>query len=165
MRKSRALASLSKAAKAQAEAMAYDAWAEYYDVSLGDRSPCIQFYCSLVRPHTRRVLDLGCGSGIITDALEKYFQNFSRGALGLIGLDGSPQMLELARQRNGNIRWIFGDLKNPPLCGQFDLVVASCNTLQLFNGSGLSAVIKAARSLVRRGGIFAFDAPFAGSLG
>jgi len=44
--------------------------------------------------HGRRVLDAGCGSGALSEALR------ARGAI-VAGFDSSPAMLELARERLG----------------------------------------------------------------
>ena len=67
------------------------------------------------------VLDAGCGSGPLTAALR------DRGAL-VTGFDGSPAMVELARQRLGeDVPLHVADLAEPlPFADDaFDLVVAS----------------------------------------
>ncbi|MFE7506443.1 class I SAM-dependent methyltransferase [Promicromonospora sp. NPDC057488] len=69
----------------------------------------------------RHVLDAGCGTGPVTEALR------SRGAV-MTGIDGSPAMLELARRRLGDdVPLHVGDLAQPlPFADDaFDDVVAS----------------------------------------
>lgn len=73
-----------------------------------------------VAGHT--VLDIGCGSGLLSQAL------VDRGAT-VIGLDGSSRMLELARARLGESVELHHHDLNEPLSwlpdGSVDLVVAS----------------------------------------
>ena len=69
----------------------------------------------------RRVLDAGCGSGTLTEALR------ARGAL-VTGFDSSPAMLELARERLGeDVDLQVADISLPlPFAdGAFDDVVAA----------------------------------------
>ena len=69
----------------------------------------------------RRILDAGCGSGALFDALR------AKGAV-VTGFDGSPAMLDLARQRLGDDADLqVADLGRPlPFAdGGFDDVVAS----------------------------------------
>lgn len=69
----------------------------------------------------RRVLDAGCGSGPLSAALR------ARGAI-MTGFDGSPAMVELARQRLGDDMPLYvADLAKPlPFTDDaFDVVVAS----------------------------------------
>lgn len=69
----------------------------------------------------QRVLDAGCGSGPLSAALR------AKGAI-MTGLDGSPAMVELARQRLGDeVPLHVADLAKPlPFANDaFDVVVAS----------------------------------------
>ncbi len=69
----------------------------------------------------RRILDAGCGSGPLSEALR------DRGAV-VTGVDASARMLELARRRlGGNADLVAADLADPlPFSdGAFDDVVAS----------------------------------------
>jgi SAM-dependent methyltransferase len=69
----------------------------------------------------RRILDAGCGSGLLSAALRE------RGAL-VTGIDGSPGMLEVARRRLGpDVDLRVVDLADPlPFAdGAFDDVIAS----------------------------------------
>jgi SAM-dependent methyltransferase len=70
------------------------------------------------------VLDAGCGTGRV--ALELY-----RRGRDVVGLDVDPVMLEEARSKGPDLRWILGDLADPALdVGRtFDLVVMAGNVL------------------------------------
>jgi SAM-dependent methyltransferase len=70
------------------------------------------------------VLDAGCGTGRV--ALELH-----RRGRHAVGLDVDPAMLEAARAKGPDLRWILGDLADPALDvgGTFDLVVMAGNVL------------------------------------
>lgn len=65
-----------------------------------------------------RVLDVGCGTGLLTRGLE--------GSVEVVGLDLSPEMLELARQGRpaGNWRVHSYHQPIPQELGRFDVVLA-----------------------------------------
>jgi tRNA (cmo5U34)-methyltransferase len=75
-------------------------------------------------PHVERVLDLGCGDGrliaLVIDANPEV--------VDAIGLDDSPPMIELARERfrgEGSVEIRRHDLREPlPDMGRFDVVVS-----------------------------------------
>lgn len=89
-----------------------DAFSEFHDprlVALYDRlnppGADARFYLALAAElGARRVIDLGCGTGVIACALAQ------RG-LEVTGVEPSPEMLRVARQRDGGelVRWIEGD--------------------------------------------------------
>jgi SAM-dependent methyltransferase len=70
------------------------------------------------------VLDAGCGTGRV--ALE-----LRRRGRAVVGLDIDPAMLETARAKGPDLRWVQGDLADPALeLGRtFDLVVMAGNVL------------------------------------
>ena len=68
------------------------------------------------------MLDVGCGSGRIAEAI------LDAGAARYVGIDLSPGMLELARERlarfGSKVELVHGDFLDAPLQGRFDVVVA-----------------------------------------
>lgn len=88
----------TKAADAKDLAGRYDAWADAYDHDLldgeGYGAVITRVVDAMLRhvPAEARVLELGCGSGLVGKALRE------KGYTGLEGLDLSPGMLERARQ-------------------------------------------------------------------
>ena len=64
----------------------------------------IRFLCP---EQSKRYLDIGCGSGNYTGALNK-----SR--LKVDGVDISPEMLKKAKAKYSNIEWYEGDARNLP---------------------------------------------------
>jgi SAM-dependent methyltransferase len=136
----------------------YDRWAKYYDLSMGDRNPFIDFYARLLKADMRSVIDFGCGSGVITDALAQRLRVLSGSDdLRFVGVDMSLEMLNRARKRNARIEWRQGDVRNYRAGSGFDLAISCYNTLQHLDGEGLLQAFEAIRSCLRPGAIFAFD--------
>jgi SAM-dependent methyltransferase len=145
----------------KSQELAFDSWARYYDVTDRDRAPFIEFYRSLITEGTRSLLELACGTGAITIPLAHHLSERTRPSrrTRVVGIDESPAMLRLARERNEHIEWILGDMRSPPVVGPFDLVFCCFNTLQLLlSDDDLAQAFRAARQLIGSdGGIFAFD--------
>jgi malonyl-CoA O-methyltransferase len=80
----------------------------------GDRVE--RFLAGAVRPEGR-VLDVGCGTGLLTRELEKSVQ--------VVGLDLSPEMLEVARQGRGSGTWRVHSYHQPipSDLGRFDVAL------------------------------------------
>lgn len=69
----------------------------------------------------RRILEIGCGTGILTGMLTETYP-----AATISALDISPGMIEHAKVRiAGAIEWIVGDFAELELAGGFDLITGS----------------------------------------
>jgi SAM-dependent methyltransferase len=138
----------------------YYQWARYYDIAEGDRSLFLDFYIPLIEPATRSVLELGCGTGVITTALARRMAELNDGYAGLrvTGLDESAEMLRVARARDDRIEWVIGDFRSPPVQAEYDLVICAYNTFQFLSSEqDLCAAFRAARRHLKPDGLFAFD--------
>jgi SAM-dependent methyltransferase len=142
------------------EATAYDSWADYYDLGDCDRAPFIAFYRNLLGDRTRSIVELGCGTGTIVSALAERLKRRDGNLHGIriVGIDGSEGMLKIARSRDADLEWVFGDIRTPPVQGRFDLAFCCFNTLQhLLRDEDLLQALVSARELLVDDGIFAFD--------
>ena len=102
---------------------------------------------ALVRDEPRRILDLACGTGDMAFALAERFP-----AAEIVGVDLTPAMLELARQKNRSQRISFreGDVQSLQTSpGDFDL--ASC-AFGFRNFPDKAAALSAARRALKPGG-------------
>ena len=93
----------------------YDNWAEDYErriLSYGYSTPAVTagFFGRYVKPEHGPVLDAGAGTGITGEVLAPL------GYRDLIGIDISPNMLELASTKG-----VYKDLRQMELGGQLDL--------------------------------------------
>ena len=82
----------------------------------------LDFYLELALEAARagaEVLEIGCGTGRIALRL-------AQAGVRVVGLDLSPSMLALAREKSGNLdgaRWIEGDMRSFDLGRQFPLIL------------------------------------------
>lgn len=83
---------------------------------------CLEWLCSVTRPESR-VLDYGCGSGILGIAAAKL------GAASVLGVDIDEKAIEAARY-NAERNQVMLELQHSgvPLAGSYDLVVANILT-------------------------------------
>jgi SAM-dependent methyltransferase len=138
----------------------YDEWANCYDMSEGDRAQHIRFYGGLITAETRSLLELGCGTGVITTALAQGMARHQSGWSGIrvTGLDESAEMLRIARARENRIEWVLGNFCSPPVVGPYDLVICCFYALQnLLSEGELAATFYSMRRLLTDHGIVAFD--------
>lgn len=95
------------------------------------------------------ILDLGCGSGLVGASVTKC-------AAELVGVDMSPEMIELARARNIYDRLEVAEITEWLDRGQtlFDLII-SCDCLIYFGDLG--PITRAAAMRLKPGGFFAMS--------
>lgn len=100
------------------------------------------------------VLDLACGTGVLTARLRDV-------ADVAVGLDRSPAMLTEARRQYGGVAgldFVSGDFRDFDLGRRFDAVVCSSNSLNYVTDvNELIAVFRAVAKHLRSGGHFFFD--------
>ncbi len=126
-------------------------------VSLYDQDnpdgPDREFYRALAtRISAVRILDLGCGTGLLTRTL-------ARPDRVVIGVDPSVEMLSFARRQPGadRVTWILGDAADLP--GQnADLAQMTANVAQVFIRDGQwERTLRFLRGALRTGGTLAFE--------
>lgn len=98
--------------------------AAIYDLGNG-WSEDSDYYLALAGTTPCRVLDIGCGTGIITDAIA------ARGHV-VVGADPSPGMLAVARTKpwRDAIRWVESDAQSLDLDETFDLIIMTGHAFQ-----------------------------------
>ncbi len=129
-------------------------WASLYDQMDVDRSLHRAFYAGLVSPAVSSLLDLGCGTGSITMDMAAGLAPRGR----VVGVDLSARMVDLARERAPQHEWYVGDICDPPVTGQFDLITCCFHTLQaLLDEADLARCLANVARLMAPGGRFAFD--------
>ncbi|CAN7256909.1 class I SAM-dependent methyltransferase [Pararhizobium sp. LjRoot255] len=126
--------------------------ANLYDLDSGwsiDRD----FYLALAGRDKKRILDLGCGTGLLGDAYA---------ALGhaVTGVDPAKAMLDVARQKpNGaRIEWVQSSAQAFHSKQQFDLIIMTGNAFQVFlEDEDILATFAAMRKHLAPDGMIAFE--------
>lgn len=98
----------------------YEKIAGWFDANRGRRLMERQYLEALAArlPACGGVLDLGCGSG------EPLAGFFIRGGFSVTGVDGSPAMIAMCRDRFPAMDWLVGDMRGLALGRRFDAIVA-----------------------------------------
>ncbi len=76
----------------------------------------LEDYFSFFIPRGSRVLELGCGTGDLLAAVDPGYG---------VGVDFSPKMLELARQRHPSLQFLEGDVEEFRFTETFDYIILS----------------------------------------
>lgn len=119
----------------------FNAWGEDND-----------YYMGLLSPQVRRVLDLGCGTGLLAAAMAARAEAW--------GLEPSEAMLDEARRRPGGeqVRWLQGDARDFQLDGRFDLIYCTGHAFQCFLAEqDRRAVFRRVREHLATQGRFVFE--------
>ena len=98
-----------------------------------------------------KILDLGCGTG------NSAYPFFSRG-FHVTGLDASPEMLAVAREKLPPVRFVEGDFTSFDLGETFDLVISVFDSLNnLLEPRDLLRTAERVHAHLAPGGLFVFD--------
>ena len=139
---------------------AYTSFARVYDAFM-DNIPYEEwgrYIRSLLEEYgvrERLVLDLGCGTGSMTEVLAGY-------GYDMIGVDLSADMLEIAmekRQQSGHdILYLQQDMRSFELYGTVAAVVCVCDSMNyILEEEDLTEVFRLVNNYLDPGGIFVFD--------
>jgi SAM-dependent methyltransferase len=127
----------------------YEAFARFYDPVQGDRAEALPF----VRPHlagAKTVLELACGTGSILAQL--------RGEYEVVGVDLSPQMLAIAREKLPGVELVEGDMTSVRLGRTFDAVLCLYDSINhLLRFDDWLRLFDTAGAHLGPGGSFVFD--------
>lgn len=124
---------------------------DLYDIDNPD-GPDHDFYRALADSReARTILDLGCGTGMLTVTLAGQDRKVT-------GLDPSPVMLAFARARDGaeRVEWHVGDSAAAP-AEHFDLVVMTGNVAQHIPDTDWTRTLRDLRARMRPGSTLSFE--------
>ena len=127
-----------------------------YDIEEGERSAArIAFYRDLAKTVGGPVLEIACGSGLVTIPIAAQ-------GLDITGVDLSRPMLGHARkkaeQQNLNIRWVEADARSFDLGAQYQFIYLTGNAFQAFlRREDQEALLASVRRHLAPDGVFAFE--------
>jgi tRNA (cmo5U34)-methyltransferase len=95
-------------------------------------------------PDPRRILELGCGTGLLTEQIQKACP-----AADITGIDLAPEMLALAAAKPGlkKVRFLSQDLRDPWPDGRYDAILTSLCIHHILPEERVSVAVRAARML------------------
>lgn len=139
---------------------AYTSFASVYDLFM-DNVPYEQwsgYLVSLLQEYGIEdglVLDLGCGTGSLTEQLAKK-------GYDMIGVDNSSDMLEIAMDKKAasglDILYLMQDMRDFELYGTVKAVVSICDSMNyILSEDELTTVFRLVNNYLDPGGIFIFD--------
>ena len=139
---------------------AYTGFARVYDIFM-DNVPYGEwgrYLCSLLREYgvgSGLVLDLGCGTGAMTEILAGY-------GYDMIGVDNSEDMLEIAMEKKlqsgYDILYLLQEMREFELYGTVRAVVSVCDSVNyITDPDELAEVFRLVNNYLDPGGIFIFD--------
>lgn len=84
------------------------------------RQPSVDLVTKINHTKTRRIADIGCGTGNSTQVL---YQKWPKSEI--IGIDNSPAMIEKAMKDYPNQKWLIADAGKEELPGRFDVIFSN----------------------------------------
>lgn len=139
---------------------AYEGFAEVYDLFM-DNIP-YEDWCGYVSGLLREydisdglVLDLGCGTGSLTELLADH-------GYDMIGVDNSEDMLQIAMEKKAesgkDILYLMQDMREFELYGTVRAVISICDCMNyILEYEELTNVFRLVNNYLDPGGIFIFD--------
>ncbi|WP_225581714.1 class I SAM-dependent methyltransferase [Myroides odoratimimus] len=99
----------------------------------------------------KSVLDLGCGTGRLASALAEKGKD-------VVGVEYAQAMLEKAKKRSSEVKWVQGDARTIRLEQKFDLIILSGHVFQVFlTKEDRLAVLETIKVHLNEGGRYIFD--------
>jgi SAM-dependent methyltransferase len=130
----------------------YGNLAFYYDFICSDRRDDVEILSKLINKHKKnkgnKLLDVACGSGLE----DKYFKkNFK-----VRGVDKNRGVLRIAKNRNPEVTYKSGDMRNFKLDEKFDVITCFDAMNYLMNYDDLKKTIKNFSEHLNEGGLLVF---------
>ena len=133
----------------------YDSYSKVYDEVMGKKYQLI--YKNLIKKFlgqsnikNKKILELGCGTGIILSSLSDYNETF--------GLDISPEMIKIAKKNDKKSTYLLMDMVNFKLPHFYDIIFCSFDSINhLLDINDWEKTFKAVEKHLNPKGIFIFD--------
>ncbi|MFJ6988465.1 MULTISPECIES: class I SAM-dependent methyltransferase [unclassified Streptomyces] len=135
------------------ECFTHPVLAALYDPLDPDRGDLAAYVGMAEEFGARRVLDIGCGTGVFALLLAE------RG-IEVVGVDPARASLDVARAKPGadRVRWLHGDATSLPPLDAVDLAVMTANAAQeIVDPDAWHGTLRGARTALRPGGHLVFE--------
>lgn len=110
-----------------------------------------KFYDTILKKHgCRRILEIGCGSGMLA-------RRFLKNGYEYLGLDLYDEMLDIAKRETKADHFVRGDMRNLNFDSQFDAVLITGRSLAyVTDNKGIMDTFKGIHQSLKTDGLFAF---------
>lgn len=138
----------------------YNEFARVYDTFMEDTpyEKWVKFIEKVLEKHNVKaniICDLGCGTGMMCEL-------FASKGMDVIGIDGSEEMLMVAREnameQEIDILYLLQDMSEFELYGTVDVIYSACDSLNyLLEEEKVLSTFKWVNNYLEKGGLFIFD--------
>ena len=133
----------------------YDVFADIYDRFWGDRClamlPAIEMFVLQKAPKDGKIIDICCGTGQMASQL------LTKG-YSVTGVDGSAEMISLARNRASQAEFVISDIRNFTVSEQHDGAISLLDSLNhILSVDDLIKVFNQVNKALKPGAPFFFD--------
>ena len=133
----------------------YNKFAEVYDFLIdADYDGFVSYYKEIFKKYSLTpslIADLGCGTGNVAGIMQKE-------GYDVIGIDASPEMLSVAKQKYSNILFLNQSVTDFELYGTVDAAYSSLDLINYLTGDNeLSKLFSLLNNYLNPGGIYIFD--------
>ena len=130
----------------------YQELAYYYDFICTDRKKDAEVLKKLIKKHKKskgnKLLDVACGPGLEDKYLKEDFK--------VTGIDLHSGILNFAKQRNPDIKYLIGDMRYFKLNETFDVITCFDAMCHLSNHKDLQTTLKNFYHHLNKGGVLIF---------
>lgn len=121
---------------------------DYFSLTMGD---AILKYLNKNNIKIKRHLDLGCGVGTLCDY---FFKN----GIKTTGIDISPDMINISKNRNKNIDFFVEDMTQYISNEKYDLITITCDAINhILEEEKIIAIFSNISKMLNDGGYLIFD--------
>lgn len=124
----------------------------YDDMNKVVQTEDVKFYNKYLNDNMR-VLEVACGTGRLSNEIAKHVKEY-------VGLDYSEYMLDIAKEKNKNIKYIWGDMRKleKEKLGTFDIIICGFNSLQhLETDNDVENFLKSCYNILNYNGLLIID--------
>ncbi|MDQ3020510.1 MAG: class I SAM-dependent methyltransferase [Bacteroidota bacterium] len=141
----------------------FASYAKYYDLLYKDKdykseADYIEKFIKKYKPDSKKILDLGCGTG-------RHAAIFAKRGFNVTGVELSEHMIEIAQIHlknndtlSENLKFVQGDIKNIKLNEKFDIVMLLFHVMSYqTKNEDIKQTLKTVKEHIKPDGIFIFD--------
>lgn len=101
-----------------------------------------------------RILDIGCGDGVLLDSLTKKATNIN---LDIYGIDSSAEAIEIARKKNNQGSFSLGNVYELPFAADYFDMVISSDVIEHVNNA--AKMLAEAKRVLKKNGLIVLGTP------